>query len=109
MEKKLSKKTRLEILSDALADVCYGEYICTAITDQLEERDILAPRNGSAKEATDSALEYFPDLLRYKPKEADLYNCFGWFGEGGRQSAARRIEVMERLMAEIAEQETELN
>jgi hypothetical protein len=106
-DKKLENQTRLEVLSEALVQVRDGEYICKAITEQLERRDIITAYDALVGDATNIALEYFPELLKYKPEEVDLNDDSGWFGECGIENAARRVEVMRRLVTEIAEQEPE--
>jgi hypothetical protein len=109
MEKKLSKKERLEILSEALADVQKGAYICIAIAVQLDGYDSVLEDLHSGMDTMNYALLYFPEFLKYKPKGVHLNSGSGWFGMShDDRNTARRVEVMERLIAEIKE-ETESN
>jgi hypothetical protein len=106
MEKKLDNQTRLHVLWDALPRVRDGGYMCKAITRELRRRDIVPPGFLCDEPATGYALYYFPELLKYKPEEASLYSECRWFGGFYNKGVtARRAAIMERLMAEIAEQE----
>jgi hypothetical protein len=107
-ENRLDNQTRLEVLSEALKPVRDGGLIMNSIYWQLRDRHII-PRSrlDCGHQAKNIVFEYFPELPKYKPKGAYPQDNRGWFWECGIENSARRAEVMERLIAEIAEQEPE--
>jgi hypothetical protein len=101
----MDREMRIEVLEKALEEVENGMYICSAIAHVLERKEIITGESWDAS-VTDTALEYFPEFLKYKPADADLYCVRGWFGDVfTAETTKKRVEVLTALIDEIRQQD----
>jgi hypothetical protein len=103
VEKKIDNKTRLKVLELALEDMYdYSGYICPAIQFALLRSGIVSPEEERNREAIFCTLEYFPEILDYKPKDVGMHKLYGWFGPVRlKENRDKRVEVMKDLIDEI--------
>jgi hypothetical protein len=98
--KKMTDTERIEVMRKVRENIEYGmdDYICWAIVRAANKEWIGLGR-------TQTALFFFPELMKYKPSEIenehDVYD-WGWFGYPAEpRNRRRRLEVIDAMTDEI--------